>query len=136
MPSLTLIINTYEQPDYLARVLAAVSTQASLPDEVLVAEDGTGEETWRVFERWSKPPGINAEHVRQNHEGFRRARILNQAISPARSEYIVFLDGATVPHPDFVSDHRQLARQGAFIQGHRALVKQQAAAWFGQGSFA
>ena len=72
-----------------------------------------------------------AEHVWQPHEGFRRARILNQAIARARSEYLVFLDGDTLPHPQFIADHRRLGRRGAFIQGHRALVKERAAAWFG-----
>ena len=63
--------------------------------------------------------------------GFRRARILNQAIARAQSDYLVFLDGDTVPHPQFIADHSRLSRQGAFIQGHRALIKERAARWFG-----
>lgn len=134
--SLTLIINTYEQPDYLARVLAAVTAQVSPPNEVLVADDGSGPETGRVISEWSARQAFPTAHVRQPHEGFRRSRILNQAVAQARAQYIVFLDGDTVPHPAFVSDHRQLARPGTFIQGHRALVRQRAAAWFGLGQFA
>lgn len=134
--SLTLVINTYEQPDYLARVLAAVSAQTAPPEEVLVADDGSGEATRVVFEGWSKRQNFRTRHVRQEHEGFRRARILNQAIARASGEYLVFLDGDTVPHPAFVADHRELARENAFIQGHRALIKERAAPWFGQGAFA
>jgi hypothetical protein len=47
----------------------------------------------------------------------------------------VFLDGDTLPHPRFIADHRRLGRRSAFIQGHRALVKKQAAAWFGLEGF-
>ncbi len=136
MFSLSLIINAYEQPEYLARVLSAVSRQISAPEEVLLADDGSGEKTRGVFAEWSAAHSVRAEHVWQPHEGFRRARILNEAIARARSEYLVFLDGDTVPHPQFIADHRRLARQGAFIQGHRALVKEQAAAWFGLKEFA
>ena len=35
--TLALIINTFNQPDYLDRVLRAVSGQSVLPDEVLLA---------------------------------------------------------------------------------------------------
>ena len=40
MLSLGLIINTHEQPDYLARALSAVARQISPPEEVLLADDG------------------------------------------------------------------------------------------------
>jgi glycosyltransferase involved in cell wall biosynthesis len=135
MLSVSLIINAYEQPDYLARVLGAVSRQVSLPEEVLLADDGSGEATRRAFGDWAKAQQFRSEHVWQPHEGFRRARILNEAIARAQSDYVVFLDGDTLPHPQFVADHRRLAQPGAFIQGHRALVKEQAAAWFGLGEF-
>ena len=132
---LGLIINTHEQPEYLARVLGAISRQISSPEEVLLADDGSGEAVRSVFAKWSATQPIRTEHIWQPHEGFRRARILNQAIARARSEYLVFLDGDTLPHPRFIADHRRLGRRGAFIQGHRVLVKEQAAAWFGLKGF-
>jgi glycosyltransferase involved in cell wall biosynthesis len=135
-PGISLIISSFEQPDYLARVLAAVARQTSLPEEVLLADDGSGEAEREVFARWSAAAHpFRTEHVWQPHEGYRRARILNQAIAMARHERLVFLDGDAVPHPQFIADHRQLGRRGAFIQGHRALIKEQAAAWFGLGGF-
>jgi glycosyltransferase involved in cell wall biosynthesis len=132
-PSLALVINTFDQPDYLERVLGAVARQSALPDEVLLADDGSGEETRRRFAAWAVTARCRQAHVWQTHEGFRRARILNQAIARARSDYLVFLDGDTVPHPRFVADHRELAAPGQFVQGHRALVKERAALWFAQG---
>src|ERR1035437_6913256 len=134
-PGIGLIINSFEQPDYLGRVLAAVARQTSLPEEVLLADDGSGEAVRSVFAKWSAAQRLRAEHVWQPHEGFRRARILNQAIARARSEYVVFRDGDTLPHPQFIAAPRRLSRRGAFIQGHRALVKERAAAWFGLGAF-
>ncbi len=135
MPRLSLIINTSNQPEYLARVLAGVGRQSSPPDEVLLADDGSGEETRQLFAKWSVGQRPRCEHVWQPQEGFRRARILNEAIAHAQGEYLVFLDGDTLPHPDFVADHRSLARKGGFIQGHRALLKEGASTWFGLGDF-
>jgi len=132
-PSIALVINTFNQPEYLARVLAAVARQHTPPDEVLLADDGSGPETREVFARWAAGQAGRTRHLWQANEGFRRSRILNQSIAAATSEYLVFLDGDTLPHPRFVADHREFARSGFFVQGHRALVEQKAAAWFGLG---
>lgn len=134
--ALALIINTYNQPDYLTRVLAAVSRQTRGPDEVLLADDGSGDDTRAVFEQWARAQTIRAHHVWQQNEGFRRSRILNEAIARAQSDYLVFLDGDTVPHPRFLSDHQAQATEGFFVQGHRALVGQRAAGYFGMNDFA
>ena len=133
--ALTLVINTFNQPDYLGRGLNAVTRQSSSPDEVLLADDGSTDETKTVFEKWRAGQSFRSEHLRQEHEGFRRSRILNLAIASSRGDYLVFLDGDTVPHPDFVADHRAAAQHGFFVQGHRALVGEKAAAWFGENDF-
>jgi glycosyltransferase involved in cell wall biosynthesis len=133
--ALTLVVNTFNQPDYLGRVLNALSRQNSLPEEVLLADDGSTADTQSVFEQWRAGQTFRCEHVRQEHQGFRRARILNLTIATTRGDYLVFLDGDTIPHPDFIADHRATAQRGFFVQGHRALVEEKAAAWFGQNDF-
>ena len=132
-PDIALIISTYNQPEYLARLLAAVSRQTCTPAELLLADDGSTEDTRNVFTRWAAEQPFHTRHLWQQHEGFRKSRILNDCIAAARSAYVVFLDGDTLPHPHFIADHRQMAWTGFFAQGHRALVEQRAAAWFGLG---
>ena len=134
-PRLSLIINTFEQPEYLRRALQAVSHQSSPPDEVLLADDGSGESTRQAFAAWQRSVELPAAHIWQQHEGFRRARILNEAIARAKSDALIFLDGDTIPHPEFIADHRQLACEGFFVQGHRALIKKSGAEWFGRSQF-
>ncbi|HUC84463.1 MAG TPA: glycosyltransferase [Candidatus Acidoferrales bacterium] len=133
---ISLVINTFDQPDYLSRVLAAVTRQTMLPDEVLLADDGSGQPTRDLFAGWSARQKHRSAHLWQPHEDFRRAQILNQAIAGARGDYLVFLDGDTVPHPRFIADHASVGRRGAFVQGHRALVEREAAEWFGRNDFA
>jgi glycosyltransferase involved in cell wall biosynthesis len=134
-PAVALIISTYDQPDYLRRVLRAVSGQVAPPAEVLVADDGSDERAAGVFQEWAGAQSCRSEHLWQAHEGFRKGRILNEAIARARAEYLVFLDGDTVPHPLFISDHQRLARPERFVQGHRALIGRRAARHFGEGPF-
>lgn len=133
--TVALVINTYEQPAYLTRVLRAVAGQVSPPDEVVLADDGSGEETRRVFADWSGSQEIRCAHAWQEHAGFRRSRVLNLAIAQGTADYLVFLDGDTVPHPRFVADHREVAEQRFFVQGHRALIEQRGAETFGLGEF-
>jgi glycosyltransferase involved in cell wall biosynthesis len=134
-PTLALVINTFNQPDYLARLLAAVARQTQPPDEILLADDGSDEKTRAVFSDWAAAQRRRTAHLWQAHENFRRAHILNQAIAAAQSDYLVFLDGDTLPHPAFIADHRAAAQRGFFVQGHRAMIGEKAAAWFGKNDF-
>ncbi|HEY9509655.1 MAG TPA: glycosyltransferase, partial [Verrucomicrobiae bacterium] len=133
--TLAIIVNTFNQPEYLRRVLDALSPQLLAADELLLADDGSGDETRKVFEDWKSRQSIRAVHVWQKNEGFRRSRILNAAIAQTRNDYIIFLDGDSLPHPRFASDHRALARRGFYIQAHRAFIGQRASAYFSAEHF-
>jgi glycosyltransferase involved in cell wall biosynthesis len=135
-PKVSLIVSTFDQPEYLRRVLDAVSRQSRLPQEMLLADDGSENETRDFFLRWSARQLFPCQHFWQAHEGFRKAHILNHAAAAAKSNYLIFFDGDMVPHRDFIADHCAAARPDAFIQGHRVLVGQKAAAWFGQQELA
>jgi glycosyltransferase involved in cell wall biosynthesis len=130
-----LIIHTYSQPEYLARVLSAVAGQSVHPDEVLIADDGSGELAGKIFERWQAAQPYRCEHLWQEHTGARRARILNAAIAKSAAEYCVFLDGDTVPHPRFIEDHQHLAQVGHFVEARRATIGKVATRFFGREAF-
>jgi glycosyltransferase involved in cell wall biosynthesis len=134
-PSLALVVNTFNQPDYLLRLLNAVTRQTQLPQEIVLADDGSADPTRATFEGWAAKQSFPCTRVWQEHAGFRRARILNLAIARAASAYLVFQDGDTIPHPEFVADHLRLARPGTFVQGHRALIEQAGSSFFGLGDF-
>ncbi len=134
-PRLTLVVNTFNQPEYLRRVLHGISRQTTPPFEVIVADDGSEKETAAVFLEWAAAATIRNAHVWQEHAGFRRSQILNKAIARASGDYVVFLDGDSLPHPSFVNDHLRLAATGHFVQGHRALIEKKGAEFFGKNEF-
>jgi glycosyltransferase involved in cell wall biosynthesis len=90
-----------------------------MPDEVIVADDGSGEVTRTVIKHLESRATYPVHHVRQEHKGFRASRLRNLAIARATGDYIVFVDGDMLLHPEFVADHRHFARRGAFTQGVR-----------------
>lgn len=118
-PTLSLAITTFERPDALAAVLASALAQREAPDEILVADDGSGAPTRELVARVAAGSPVPLRHVWQPHAGFRLTRLRNLAIAAARCDYLVFVDGDMVLHPDFVADHRRLARRGWYAQGVR-----------------
>jgi glycosyltransferase involved in cell wall biosynthesis len=134
-PTVALIISSYDMPNYLGRVLQAVEAQDAPPEEVFLADYGSGQESLHLFKSWAAKQPFGCEHVGEEHDGFRKSRILNQAVAKAKSDYLIFLDGDTLPHPRFVSDHRRIAKPGHTVQGHRTLVRHRASRSFGMGEF-
>ena len=119
---LTLAMTTYERPDALAAVLATLARQTDAPDELVIADDGSGETTRAVVERFACTARYPVHYVRQEHRGFRVARLRNLAIARASGDYVVFVDGDMLLHPQFVADHRRHARPGRYTQGVRVLL--------------
>ena len=126
-PSISLIVTTYEWPQALDLTLRSIARQTQLPEEIVISDDGSGPATTTLIHQWRRQLPVPLHHVWQPHEGFRLARSRNAATAKSRSEYVVFVDGDMVLHPNFVEDHRQLAQQGFFIQGCRLLTRASAA---------
>ncbi len=116
---LALVVTTYERPDALAAVLATVAAQRQPPDELIVADDGSGPETRAAVDRYAAQSRVPVGWVQQPHAGFRAARLRNIATAASRGDYLVFIDGDMLLHPAFLEDHRDAARRGSFVQGMR-----------------
>jgi glycosyltransferase involved in cell wall biosynthesis len=118
----SLVITTYNRKDALALVLASVTRQRVLPDEVIVADDGSRRDTREMLETIASDFPAPLRHSWQEDNGFRAARSRNRAIAAARGDYILLLDGDMLLHPEFVADHLRAAKHGCFVQGSRVLT--------------
>ncbi|NGM63275.1 glycosyltransferase [Sphingobacterium sp. SGG-5] len=116
---LALLISTYNRPDALELCLISVFNQTELPDEILVADDGSGEMTKRLIEKYQTICNIPMVHVWHEDTGFELAKIRNKAIAQSTSDYIVQIDGDLILHPFFIRDHREFAREGSFVRASR-----------------
>ncbi|WP_415839475.1 glycosyltransferase, partial [Nocardioides zeicaulis] len=89
----SVVVTYFEQQRELDRTLAALRRQTRVPDEVVVADDGSGEAP-------AVPPGVRV--VRQADEGFRAAAARNLGVAASTGDVLVLLDADTHPEPGFV----------------------------------
>lgn len=121
---IAVIITTYNRPDALAAVLAGYAAQRDAGFELLVADDGSTDDTRRVVETFKSRAPFPLAHVWHEDRGFRAAAIRNRALAMASADYIVFSDGDCVPAPRFIAQHRRLAERGWFAAGNRILLSE------------
>lgn len=122
--SATVIVTTYNWPQALDCVLQALSEQQHDWLEVIVADDGSTDETAKVIQSWRDRFPFRLIHCWQSDQGFRAAMARNRAIALAQHDYIIFIDGDCIVAPNFVSNHIALAESGWFVAGNRVLLGQ------------
>jgi len=124
-PTSSIIISTYNRPDALKRCVESVFIQTRLPDEVIIADDGSGSETLELV-RWlqSNSP-VKIVHVWQEDNGYQLARIRNRSFAAAKGDYLIQIDGDLILEKHFVEDHLRMARPGTFVGGSRTMMDEE-----------
>ena len=109
---LSVIISTYNVPQWLEKVIWGYAAQSHQDFELLIADDGSTEETAVCIQQLQRAVGLAIEHIWHEHNGFRKCTILNKAIVAAANEYLVFADGDCVPRWDLPGHPRRTGRAG------------------------
>lgn len=114
-----VIISTYNDPRGLDLCLTGLAQQRVMPDEVVVADDGSGDETSALVDSWR--PRMHCPFLHEWHvdEGNRKGEITNKAVLRTQAEELLFIDGDSIPHSDWVADHLHAASLGAVRCGRR-----------------
>lgn len=107
---LSVIISTYNAPQWLEKVIWGYVAQSHQDFELLIADDGSTEETAVCIERLQREVGFDIQHIWHEHKGFRKCTILNKAIAASANEYLVFSDGDCIPRWNFLATHAALFR--------------------------
>ncbi|MFP4295185.1 MAG: glycosyltransferase family 2 protein [Halothiobacillaceae bacterium] len=113
----SVIFTTYNSPRWLEKVLWGFFVQSVGDFEIIVADDGSGEETRALIERMQVEAPVPLRHVWQEDDGFRKCQIMNRAIVAASGEYLIFTDGDCIPRADFVAQHLRHARADSYLSG-------------------
>src|SRR5690606_28920665 len=122
-PSTSLIISTYNWPQALNLCLKSVNNQSQMPDEVIIADDGSGLLTKQLIDKLKRNFKVPLHHVWHEDIGFRKSLILNKAVKVASSKYIIQIDGDVILDKNFVKDHLSVIEEKTFIRGTRAHLK-------------
>lgn len=122
MPRISVILSTYNRPDALEMVLRSLAAQTYKDFEVVVADDGSTEDTRHKVDNFKSQTTLNLKQVWQEDDGFRAAAIRNKAVAASQGDYLVFLDGDCIAFPDFIAQHARLMKADKFTTGNRVLL--------------
>jgi glycosyltransferase involved in cell wall biosynthesis len=122
--SLSVVISFYNKIDNLRLVLAAFERQSFKDFEVIIADDGSGTAVVDEVGRMVNSSPLSFQHIWHEDLGFRKTKILNEAIRKSRSEYLVFIDGDCIPHSRFVEEHYRNREPHVLLAGRRAYLSE------------
>ncbi|MFD2550315.1 glycosyltransferase family 2 protein [Bizionia sediminis] len=120
---LVLLLTTYNWPEALELVLMSIKNQTVLPYQVIVADDGSTEETRRLIQTYQENFPVPLIHIWHEDKGFRRSAILNLAISKTTADYIVQIDGDCIIDKNFIKNHKNSLEKKTYLFGSRVSIK-------------
>jgi hypothetical protein len=120
----TLIIPTYNWAAALELVLISLKNQTQFPDEVIIADDGSTEDTKLLVEDFQKNLPMPLLHLWHEDKGFRKSIILNKAVVASRGNYIIQIDGDCIMHQKFIEDHISASEKCTYLFGSRVSLKE------------
>jgi glycosyltransferase involved in cell wall biosynthesis len=121
---ISVIVPTYNRPQALKLCLLSLRDQSILPSEVLIADDGSSSETRDAVDEMRNvlKNVFPIEHVWQEDIGFRKPRILNEAVRASTGDYLVFIDGDCMAHRHFIRAHVEQSNPAAILGGKRVEI--------------
>lgn len=123
MVSSSLIVSAYNQAGALSLLFEALAAQTVPVDEVVVADDGSSDDTAAVVTREAALGRIPLRAlVRQADRGFRKSTALNRAVLNTTGQQLLFLDGDVLPAPDWCAVHRYFYRPSRYGVGEYRFV--------------
>jgi glycosyltransferase involved in cell wall biosynthesis len=122
MPALSIIIAVYKNIPALDLIFKSLARQSFQDFEVIVAEDNNALDMAIFIKNAAGKHLFPIKHGSQPDLGFRKNKALNQAIRLSASDYLVFIDGDCVLHPQFLKQHYEHRAQGFALFGRRVML--------------
>ncbi|MBI5359983.1 MAG: glycosyltransferase [Planctomycetes bacterium] len=113
----SVILSTFNQPNALRLCLTGYKNQSYKDFELIIADDGSDEETKAVIEEFKPRFASPIKHVWQENHGYRRAKIVNEGFKISEGKVVILTDGDTIPNKNFVKIHAENCRENAFCVG-------------------
>jgi glycosyltransferase involved in cell wall biosynthesis len=109
-------------------ILAALERQSFADFEVIIADDGSRAEVVNGIRQIISSSPLSIQHVWHDDKGFRKTKILNEAIRKSRSSYLIFIDGDCIPHRKFVEEHYLNRQPHVLLAGRRVYLSEKLSA--------
>lgn len=116
MTDISVVIPAYNRASLISPALDSASNQSLRPNEIIVVDDGSTDETLLTVSSWiTKNPEIPVRVIRQTNQGANAAR--NNGIKEARGECIAFLDSDDYWLPEKLAKQLELFGQNPNLGG-------------------
>ena len=110
-------MNSYNRAPLLRWALASYLRQTAKDFEVVVADDGSDDDTPEVVERFRQSAPFEVQYVRHEHRGHRRSAILNRGIELCRGSQVLFTDCDSLASSRLIEVHRRHMRPERILIG-------------------
>jgi len=118
-PSCTLVISVYNRPEALELIFLSLINQTILPNEIVIADDGSDENIKKMIANFSTKLITPILHIWQEDIGNRKPTILNKSIAQSKYDYIIQVDGDIIMNKYFIEDHLTFNESGFYLFGSR-----------------
>ncbi len=122
---ISIIITTYNWPRALSYMLMNLNMQTNNNFEVIIADDGSSQDTANMLNKIKKKLSFPITHVWQEDKGFRAAKIRNKAIAKSSGDYLIFLDHDCIPRKNFIEKQLLLSEKRFFVSGSRIFLTEE-----------
>lgn len=114
---ISVVISTYNQPKWLEKVLWSYQFQTFKDFEVVIADDGSSEETKMLIREITRKVDFPIQHIWHPDNGFQKTMILNKATMATKGSYLVYTDGDCIARNDFLEKHVNKREKDFFLSG-------------------
>jgi cellulose synthase/poly-beta-1,6-N-acetylglucosamine synthase-like glycosyltransferase len=121
-PLVSLVISYYKNLSFLELVLKGVERQSFRNFEVIIAEDDDSKEMKNFLQDYKPKNPYDILLVSQADLGFRKNKILNEAVRKSKGDILVFIDGDCIPHTHFLYHYAKEVKQGNYFIGRRVMI--------------
>ena len=105
-PTISIIIPVFNVEKYVKETLISVKKQSSRPDEVIIINDGSTDDSFRIVKDLSDSGSWKIFETKNQGLGLTR----NYGKSLAKGDYIYFLDSDDILDHNFIFDMRNLIK--------------------------
>lgn len=115
MDKVSVIIPSYNRDDLVVKCLLSLNAQSCLPDEVVIADDGSKKDILGAVRAISGELNFRIVYVSHPHDGFRAAKVRNNGIRHASGDYLIFSDQDVVHTRHYIRTFLEHRRRGQFL---------------------
>lgn len=112
--NISVLITVHNGFNLLRKNLLSLSHQSVKPDEVVISDDGSDEHIRQLVQPLAAQAPFKIKYVRQEHKGFRAARVRNNSARLSTGNFLIFLDQDIIGTRGFIEVFSAAAKPGEF----------------------